>query len=131
MENLMAENNVTAKLTLRIVIGEAVVLLVMSLIFLLIDRFDYTVLAGGLLGAVMNVIYFLLMCLGVNRATGDGDPRKGKFSLWGSYYFRLFLLGVGVAVGLKFAVFNNFAVIIPVLMTRPILTVWELFIKSA
>lgn len=115
---------------MKIIIGEAVVLIIMFLVFVLLGRFDSTVLLGGLLGAVCNILYFFLMCLGLNGviAEEDNDKQKKKLSL--SYHVRLLLLAVLLAVGLKLDYFNNIALIIPVLMTRPIITVAEIFGKG-
>lgn len=115
---------------MKIIIGEAVVLVIMFLVFVILDRFDSTVLLGGLLGACSNILYFFLMCLGLNGviAEEDSDKQKKKLSL--SYHMRLILLAILIAVGLKLDYFNNIALLIPVLMTRPIITVTEIFGKG-
>ena len=126
----MPAHNVTAKETLKIVIGEAVVLILMFLIFALIGRFDSTVVLGGLLGAAANILYFVFICIGVNSAVKEEDHKRQKQSLTVSYYLRLLILGIILAIGLKFDCFHNIAVIVPVLMTRPILTVAEILGKG-
>ncbi|MGM9625350.1 MAG: ATP synthase subunit I [Eubacteriales bacterium] len=122
--------NPILKETVKVIIGEAVVLIIMFLVFVILGRFDSTVLLGGLLGACSNILYFFLMCLGLNGviAEEDNDKQKKKLSL--SYHMRLILLAVLLAVGLKLDYFNNIALIIPVLMTRPIITVAEIFGKG-
>ena len=122
--------NVTLRETVKIVIGEVVVILLICLVFALLGKFDLSVLWGALLGSVLNILYFFLMCLGVNRTFSEENPKKQKLSLKTSYFMRLLLLGAGLAVGLKSTYFNNIALIIPVLMTRPILTITELFRKE-
>lgn len=126
----MFTHNVTLKETMKIVIGEAVVLALMFAVFALADRFDRTVVLGGLLGAAANVMYFFLICIGVNSASHEENKKRQKMSFSISYYLRLILLGVCVAIGLKLDCFNNIAVVVPVLMTRPILSVAEILGKG-
>lgn len=123
----MKIENAAIRETLRIALGEVLVLILMFAVFALLDRFDRTVLLGGILGAVCNVLYFLLMCIGLNQAAQQPDQNKRKKSMTVSYFLRLIVLGIGLAVGLKLDMFNNIAVIVPVLMTRPIITVLEYF----
>ena len=111
----------------RVAVGEAVVLVLMFIVFALFDRFDHTVILGGLLGAACNLIYFLLLCIGLNGALAQADPENRKKSMTLSYYLRLIALGIGIAIGLKLDIFNNIAVVVPVLMTRPIISVMEYF----
>lgn len=116
---------VTFKETLKILIGEVIVLALMFCIFFLFDRFDLTVVWGGLLGAAANLIYFLMICFSVNSAVREQDEKRQKLSLSISYYLRFAVLGILIAIGLKLDFFNNIAVIIPVFATRPIITVAE------
>ena len=126
----MLTKSVAIKETLKITVGEGIVLLLMFLVFFLIGRFDTTVVFGGLLGAAANILYFVLICIGVNSAVQEEDPKRQKMSLSVSYYLRLILLGICIGVGLKLDCFHNIAVIVPVLMTRPILTVAEILGKG-
>ncbi|MBR5219795.1 MAG: ATP synthase subunit I [Clostridia bacterium] len=116
---------VTFKETLKILIGEVIVLALMFCVFFLFDRFDLTVVWGGLLGAAANLIYFLMICFSVNSAVREQDEKRQKLSLSISYYLRFAVLGILIAIGLKLDFFNNIAVIIPVFATRPIITVAE------
>ena len=126
----MDTQNVTFKETGKIAIGEIVVLVLMFLVFFLFNRFDTAVVWGGVLGAASNVLYFFLICIGVNFAVKETDAKRQKMSLTVTYYLRLIILGICIAVGLKLDCFNNIAVIVPVLMTRPILMVAEILGKG-
>ena len=123
----MKIENAAIRETLRIAVGEVFVLILMFAVFALFDRFDASVVWGGVLGAVCNVLYFFLMCMGLNSAMAQPDKKKQKKSMTVSYYLRLVVLGIGIAIGLKLDCFHNIAVVIPVLMTRPIITVLEYF----
>ena len=126
----MVSKSVAIKETLKITVGEAVVLLLMFFVFFLIGRFDMTVVFGGLLGAAASILYFVLICIGVNSAIREEDPKRQKMSLSVTYYLRLILLGICIVVGLKFGCIHNIAVVVPVLMIRPILTVAEILRKG-
>ena len=126
----MFSDNVSLKETAKLAIGEAVVLVLMCAVFWLFDRFDMTVVWGGLLGAAANLLYFILICIGVNSAIRETSTKRQKMSLTISYYLRLLLLGICLAIGLKMDCFHNIAVIVPVLMTRPIFMAAEVLGKG-
>ena len=123
----MKIKNAAVRETVRIAIGEVVVLLLMYIVFFLVGRFDRSVVLGGLLGAFCNILYFFLMCMGLNSALAQPDQKSRKKSMTVSYYLRLVVLGIGIAIGLKMDCFHNIAVVVPVLMTRPIIAVLEYF----
>ncbi|MCQ2432586.1 MAG: ATP synthase subunit I [Clostridia bacterium] len=122
--------NVTLTETMKIVIGEVFVIVIICAAAALMGKFSLTVLFGALYGSVLNIIYFFLMCLGVNKTVDEENPNKQKATLTASYLVRLLILGAGLVVGFKSAYFNKIALVIPVLMTRPILTLYELFRKE-
>lgn len=126
----MFSENVSCRETLKIALGEIAVLLLMFLMFWIVGHFDRTVIFGGLLGAAANILYFFMICIGVNSAVKEEDPKRQKLSLSVTYYLRLLVLGIVLAIGLKFDCFNNIAVVIPVLATRPIITVAEILGKG-
>ena len=123
----MKIKNAVVRETVRIAIGEVVVLLLMYIVFFLVDRFDRSVVLGGLLGAFCNILYFFLMCMGLNSALAQPNQKSQKKSMTVSYYLRLAVLGIGIAIGLKMDCFHNIAVVVPVLMNRPIIAVLEYF----
>ena len=79
----MKTQNAVLRETTKIAVGEAIVLVLMFLVFVLFDRFAVTVVAGGLLGACCNIIYFFLLCMGLSSAVAapDQDKRKKRMSL--------------------------------------------------
>ena len=127
----MEQENVTFKETGKIIIGEVSVIGILCLVFALLDSFDYSVILGALLGAFINVVYFFFMCLGVNLALDKEDPLQRKKVMTVSYMLRLAFMALGLAAGLKFPCFNNICVIVPLVATRPILSVFYLIFKEA
>lgn len=134
------KQNTTLHETMKIVIGEAVVTALICAVFALLKKFTLSVLWGALLGSALNILYFVLLCIGVNRTLDrsrkvqetdeEQETVQPDYSMTASYLVRLVILGAGLVLGLKSPYFNNIALVIPVFMTRPILTVTELLKKE-
>ncbi len=99
----------------------AVITLILSVlmqsVFLVVGKWDVTVLLGNLLGGVATIGNFFLMGLTVQSALGlEAKEAKNRMKL--SQMLRtLLLFGVAV-VGYVVSVFNLLAVIIPYLFPR-------------
>ncbi len=127
------EHNITLTELKKIIVGEICVIALIFLGFLLLDQLSLSVVLGAFYGAVLNILYFLMICLSVNHIfhTSDStDTKKTKSSIRFSYFGRLLMLGIGLGIGLKSAYFHNIALLIPVLMTRPIIMFTELLRKE-
>lgn len=124
------DKNVTLRYTAIVAAGEAVTIGLLCLVFALLGRFDRTVVFGGLLGAGINIIYFFFLCLGVNRACTKETGASANVSLRISYIGRLAFMALGLAAGLKFSCFNSVCVIVPLLVTRPALSIASLLSKE-
>jgi hypothetical protein len=92
--------------------------IVLLLVFLVLGRFDYTVLLGALLGAGFAVLNFFLMAMAVQRSVNQGDPAKAKKITQGSYTKRLLLLAAVLIVGIKVPYFNWITTIVPLFFPR-------------
>lgn len=121
------------KETALVALGQLVCIGVMFGIFALLHRFDSTVLWGGLLGGAVATANFLLMAIGANVAADRAEAQnvKGGQSLLHTSMLLRFagifgILALGAAVGH----FDPFALVLPLVFTRPILTVGEFFRKS-
>lgn len=92
--------------------------LLMEAVFLLIRRWDWSVLAGNLGGAAVAIGNFLLLAVTVSRALASGDPKAAARSVKGTAALRL--LGVALACALLVAVAktNVYATLIPLLFPR-------------
>lgn len=64
----MKENKIPIREVLLLAAGECAVCLIVCAVFLLLGKFDYTVLLGGLLGATVTVLNFLMLCISLNKA---------------------------------------------------------------
>ena len=101
----------------------------MQAVFLVINKWDYTVLLGNLLGYVGAVGNFLLMGITVQNALGKGEKEAAnlmKFSQRG----RLFLLFVLALVAYLVPVFNIIAAVIPLIFPRIAIALRPLVVKD-
>ncbi|MBO5024146.1 MAG: ATP synthase subunit I [Clostridia bacterium] len=90
---------------------------VMQSVFLIIGKWDITILLGGLLGFIASVGNFFLMGLSVQSAVNK-DEKDAKTTMKLSQSLRLLLLFVIAVIGYVVPVFNIIAVIIPYIFPR-------------
>ncbi|MBR3837003.1 MAG: hypothetical protein IKJ74_02545 [Clostridia bacterium] len=89
----------------------------MQSVFLIIGKWDHTVLLGNLLSGSAAILNFLLMGIGIaNALEKDAEDAKKAMKLSQSYRF-LFLAAV-VALGATLPFFNLWTVLIPLLFPR-------------
>lgn len=91
--------------------------LLMQAVFLLLRRWDYTVLLGNLLSGALGICNFLLMGLAVQSAVNK-EEKEAKETMRASQSLRTLLLFVVVAIGVLLDCFNTVAVIIPLFFPR-------------
>lgn len=104
--------------TKHIAIGVAVMSVIMELVFLVIGKFDYTVLLGNLLGGGYAIFNFFLMALAVQKSIHRDTPEEAKLMIQNSYTKRLLLLVAVLIVGFKLPYFHWVAVAVPLLFPR-------------
>ena len=130
--------------TARIALGTGILTVLMIAVFLIIGRFDWTVLTGALLGWAAAVGNFFLMALTVQKAaddmkpietpeTADGDEdsdadekelplsedaKRGKQRMQLSYTLRMLGLAVIAILGVTLPWFQSVAVLVPLLFPR-------------
>ena len=100
----------------------------MEAVFLVIGRWDVTVLFGNLLGGGMAILNFLLMGLTVQSALGK-EEKEAKQALRASMALRSVLVFVVVAVGVLLPVFSNWTVILPLFFNRVAIALRPAFSK--
>lgn len=98
-------------------------------VFLIIGKWDYTVLSGNLLGFVAAVGNFFLMGLSV-QASLLKEEKDARNTIKLSQYLRLFLLFGVAMVGSLFSVFNILTVLLPLLFPRIAIALRPVFIKN-
>ena len=99
----------------------AVIVLLLSVlmqaVFLILRRWDVSVLLGNLYGAVIAVGNFFLMGLSLQKSLSK-DPKDAKSYMQVSHSLRLILLLVIAVVGYTVPFFHLGAVVIPYLFPR-------------
>ena len=95
----------------------AVLSALMQAVFLLIGRWDYTVLLGNLLSAAAAIGNFFLMGITVQRAV-EKEEKAAAATMKFSQSLRLFLLFGVAALGVLLPWFNTPAVLIPFFFPR-------------
>lgn len=125
LEKMKKVSPTVRKETLYIAAFVAVMSVLMQSVFLIIGRWDYTVLLGNLLGGGVAVLNFFLMGITVQKAT-EKDGKQAKTVMHTSQVVRTFAM-FGVAVlGALLDCFNIAAVLIPLffpsisVMLRPV-----------
>ena len=101
--------------------------LIMQSVFLVIDKWDYTVLFGNILMGFFSVLNFFLMGLSVAKAVTK-DEKEAKSVMKLSQTYRMLLVAIVLIIGLTVPVFNNVAVIIAVFFPR-IAVMFRAFLK--
>ena len=102
-------------------------------IFALLGYFEWKVLWGGIIGAVLACVNFFGMAVVASLAADKArqqDVEGGKKLMKVSYPVRLLLLAVVLIAFAKSGFCNVIALVLPLLFVRPILTVAEFFRKE-
>ena len=98
-------------------------------VFLIIGKWDYTVLLGNILSASVAVINFLLMGISVQNAVGKEEKDARTVMKISQLYRNLLLLGTAV-LGIVLTCFNSWTVIIPLFFPRIAISIRPLFDKK-
>ncbi len=119
------------KETRYIALWVAILSVLMEAVFLIINKWDYTVLLGNLLGAGAAVGNFFLMGLTVQKAVQKEEEKDAKKLMRISQVYRNLLVIIILVVGICLSVFNTWAVIIPVFFPRISLIFRPVFDKKS
>lgn len=120
--------------TAIIAAGQVVCVAVMMGVFALLERFDRSVLLGGIFGAVIALGNFFAMAvcadLAADRAQ-TGNVESGQALLRFSYFGRLAVCALLLFALVKSGLCHVLASVLPLLFNRPILTLSEFFGKGS
>ena len=97
--------------------------------FLILGKWDYTVLLGNILGFLAAVGNFLLLGITVQNAVLK-EEKDAKYLMKLSQTARLFLMFIIALIGYLVPIFNIIAVIIPYLFPRIAIAVRPAFNKK-
>ena len=89
----------------------------MQAIFLIIGKWDYTVLLGNLLSAAAVVLNFFMLGITVQNALGK-EEKEIKTAMKVSQIYRFLFLVIVVIIGVTLPCFHIWAVMIPIFFPR-------------
>ena len=118
---------------LTLLIGELLVSAVMVAVFVLLGRYDHTVLLGAAVGSVIATANHLLLTIGVVAASAKAekqDVKGGQALIQLSYTGRLLGLFLVLVLCARSGLFHLLALALPLLFSRPILTITDHFQKK-
>ena len=119
--------------TAIILIGELVLSALMTGAFAALGYFDLSVVLGALAGSLIATTNHLVLMLGVLAAASKAekqDVKGGQMLVQMSYMGRLLGLFLILVLCAKSEIFNLLALVIPLVFTRPVLTIAEYFNKK-
>lgn len=106
--------------------------MIMQAVFLLIHRWDYTVLLGNLLSYSVMTLNFFLMCLTIIKMVElqkQGQDAKQYMKV--SKIYRFMMIIVVLVLGALLDCFNLWATIIPVIFPRIAIALRPLFMRKS
>ena len=108
---------------IRMCIGVSVMSVIMIAGFAVFGRFDISVLYGALLGTTVTLLNFFFLALSVSHVVNKHDEKNAKLFMNISYFLRIILIAVTVAVAIKFPFFNAISVILPFVFERLVIMI--------
>ena len=115
---------------MRFTIGQLICLGLMYGVYALLGKLDAKVLLGGAIGVTLAVLNYVLMAVGVWAAADKaekGDAAGGKRTLTASMLGRYLLMILVLVAGAKSGWCDVIAMLIPLLLARPLIYVGEFF----
>lgn len=129
----MNSKNPLMRETLTVAAGQLLGCAVMIGIFVLMDKFDTSVLLGAAVGAVLATANYFLMALLAGIAADKAmqqDVKGGQTLVHLSYMGRMIGLFLILALCAKSGKCNVIALVVPLIFVRPTLTIAELLSKK-
>lgn len=135
--------------TLYLTIGEAIISLLVILIFTALGKFQWTVATGVFLGSIVTVCNFIILSVSLNKALDKFIDKRGdkemdeeeakafakanalkvQNAVTKSYVFRTALMIGSLVMAFITKWFNPIATLIPLAMYKPLLYVTQ-FVKQ-
>lgn len=129
----MAVRKFVLKETRIIAVGVGIGVVAMYGIFALLGYFDWTVVLGGIVGAVLSVLNFFFMALAADMAADkavEQDIKGGKKLMRSFQSMRMVIIFIVLYAFAHSGICNALAMVIPFLMVRPVITFAEFFRKA-
>lgn len=117
------------KETKYIILWVLVLSALMQAIFLVIGKWDYTVLLGNILSGIAVVLNFFLLGITIQKAL-EKDEKDAQNTMKVSKLYRFLFLVIVVVIGAALPCFSIWTVIIPVFFPRIAIAFRQLFDKK-
>ena len=135
--------------TIYLAIGEAIVSLLVLLVYIAIGKFEWTVITGAILGSLATIANFVILSIALNKALDKFIDKRGDKELTEeeaeafakansikvqnavtkSYVFRTGLMMGSLVIAFITKWFNPIATLVPLAMYKPLLYVTQ-FVKQ-
>lgn len=119
--------------TLIVSAGEILGTGIMLAVFALLNRFDRSVWLGGILGCIIAIANFFVMAVCADLASDraeKGEVKSGQALVKLSYFGRLAVMLIVLFALIKSGLCNVITTVVPLVFTRPTLTLAEFFRKG-
>lgn len=103
--------------------------LITQAVFLVIGRWDISVLFGNILSGTIGVLNFFLMGITVQKAVVK-EEKDARSLIKLSQTYRMFMVLILVGLGIYLPWLNNWTVVIPLLFPRIAILIRPLIIKK-
>lgn len=120
---------VVIKETQYIALWTLLLSVLMQAVFLVIGKWDVTVLFGNLLSGAAAVLNFLFMGIGIQKAV-EKEEKEAKNAIKLSQAYRLLFLVIVAVLGAVLPCFHLWASLIPLLFPRIAIALRPLFDKK-
>ena len=124
---------IVLKETALIAVGELICVAIMCAVYAAIGKFSMAAVWGGLVGLLVATGNFFFMAVAATLAADKAeaqDVEGGKKLMKGSYPIRMLVMAGVLFLCAKSGFFDVFALVLPLLFVRPILTIAEFFRKK-
>ena len=101
----------------------------MQAVFLIFNKWDYTVLLGNLLSDSVSLLNFLLMGLTIQSATSK-DEAQAKQQMRLSQTLRMLMIFAATVLGVLLPCFNTITSIVPIFFPRIALAFQPIFLRD-
>ena len=101
----------------------------MQAVFLILNKWDYTVLLGNLLSGSISLLNFLLMGLTIQSATSK-DEAQAKQQMRLSQTLRMLMIFAATVLGVLLPCFNTITSIVPIFFPRIALAFQPIFLRD-
>jgi F0F1-type ATP synthase assembly protein I len=125
------------KLVLRetavVAIGQVISVAAMLGICILLGIYSRAVLLGGIFGGILAVLNFFFMAISAMTAADKAESQNvagGKATVQLSFIVRMAVLFIVLFALIKSGLCDSLASVLPLVFTRPILSIGEFFRKS-